>query len=187
MGGAGWRDRKTGPEHPLRVVRCLTHENAFTLYPEGFVPYGRVPVLVVKPAEPDDQSEKDNLVGAGEAACRGERWPDEPIEGDRGPVGRTQRRWLKWLGSVFGLDSPQVDSAVLSELGLNAVEVSGQLPQRVAALSRLTAEPAWWLRLVGAIDLVGRLGPVWVMPDPRCGRMSPARGSIARSMRGPPR
>lgn len=43
------RHRKTGPGHPLRVVRCLTHGIAFTLYPPGFAPYRRQPVAVVAP------------------------------------------------------------------------------------------------------------------------------------------
>lgn len=35
------RKRKTGPGFPLRVVRCRTHQKSFTLYPPGYVPYGR--------------------------------------------------------------------------------------------------------------------------------------------------
>ncbi len=35
------RKRKTGPEHPIRVLICTTHNKAFTVYPPGFVPYGR--------------------------------------------------------------------------------------------------------------------------------------------------
>lgn len=43
------RIRKTGPEHPLAVVRCRTHGCGFTLYPHGFAPYRRQPVLKVAP------------------------------------------------------------------------------------------------------------------------------------------
>lgn len=35
------RERKTGPRFLLRVVRCRTHNKSFTLYPPGYVPYGR--------------------------------------------------------------------------------------------------------------------------------------------------
>ena len=38
------RERKTGPRFLLRVVRCRTHNKSFTLYPPGYVPYGRKPV-----------------------------------------------------------------------------------------------------------------------------------------------
>lgn len=42
-----WRPRKTGPRHPLMVVRCSVHHVAFTVYPPGHVPYGRVPLMHV--------------------------------------------------------------------------------------------------------------------------------------------
>lgn len=38
------RDRKTGPCHPLAVVRCLQHDVSFTVYPTGFTPYSRRPL-----------------------------------------------------------------------------------------------------------------------------------------------
>ena len=41
------RERKTGPQIPVTVVQCRTHGRAFTLYPLGHVPYGRVPVAPV--------------------------------------------------------------------------------------------------------------------------------------------
>ena len=186
VGGAGWRERSTGPEHPLKVVRCRAHGVAFTLYPVGHVPYGRVPVL----CEADEAGEvdaKSSLVGAAVAAARGERWQEELIFDEHGPVQRTQRRRVKWLGKAVGFDQVQVESSVLGELGLTAIEVNARtLPQRVSALARLATDPASWLRFVGALDLVGRLGPVWAMPGVGCGRLVPARGSFARAMRGPP-
>lgn len=177
----------TGPEHRLRVVRCRVHGVAFTLYPEGHVPYGRVPVL----GEADEAGEidtKSSLVGAAVAAAWGERWQEELIFDEHGPVQRTQRRRVKWLGASVGFDQALVESSVLGELGLTAVEVNARaLPQRVSALARLATDSASWLRFIGALDLVGRLGPVWVMPGVGCGRLVPARGSFSRAMRGPPR
>lgn len=41
------RDRKTGPCFPITVVHCLKHGRAFTLYPLGHVPYGRVAIAPV--------------------------------------------------------------------------------------------------------------------------------------------
>lgn len=52
------RERKTGPAHPVVVAECLTHGVAFTLYPPGFVPYGRAAIVPV-----DDEGE---LVRSGE-------------------------------------------------------------------------------------------------------------------------
>jgi hypothetical protein len=39
------RARKSGPEHALVVCRCRAHCVFFTLYPPGYVPYGRIAVI----------------------------------------------------------------------------------------------------------------------------------------------
>src|ERR1700681_2138751 len=41
------RDRKTGPLFALTVVHCGRHGRAFTLYPPGHVPYGRLAIAPV--------------------------------------------------------------------------------------------------------------------------------------------
>ena len=41
------RDRKTGPQIAVTVLQCRTHRRAFTLYPLGHVPYGRLAVAPV--------------------------------------------------------------------------------------------------------------------------------------------
>jgi hypothetical protein len=41
------RDRKTGPRIPVTVLQCQTHRRAFTLYPLGHIPYGRIAVAPV--------------------------------------------------------------------------------------------------------------------------------------------
>ena len=38
----GFRGRKTGPRFPIQVMWCHRHDLSFTVYPLGFVPYGRV-------------------------------------------------------------------------------------------------------------------------------------------------
>ena len=45
----GWRKRKTGPGFPLRVLWCKSHNEHFTLYPPGYAPYQRAPVLRLAP------------------------------------------------------------------------------------------------------------------------------------------
>ena len=42
------RDRKTGPLFALTVARCGPHRWAFTLYPPGHVPYGRIAIAPVR-------------------------------------------------------------------------------------------------------------------------------------------
>ena len=44
-----FRERKTGPEFPIQVLRCRTHTRYFTVYPAGHVPYGRVRMAPVDP------------------------------------------------------------------------------------------------------------------------------------------
>ena len=44
-----WRHRKTGPAFPLRIAKCETHRAYFTLYPHGFSPYARDPVIRCAP------------------------------------------------------------------------------------------------------------------------------------------
>ena len=41
------RGRSTGPCFPLSVLRCRLHQVAFTLYPPGHVPYGRLAIARV--------------------------------------------------------------------------------------------------------------------------------------------
>ena len=41
------RERKTGPRIPVTVLQCRTHRRAFTLYPLGHLPYGRLAVAPV--------------------------------------------------------------------------------------------------------------------------------------------
>ena len=41
------RERKTGPQIAVTVLQCRTHRRAFTLYPLGHVPYGRLAVAPV--------------------------------------------------------------------------------------------------------------------------------------------
>jgi hypothetical protein len=41
------RERKAGPQIPVTVLQCRTHRRAFTLYPLGHIPYGRLAVAPV--------------------------------------------------------------------------------------------------------------------------------------------
>lgn len=41
------RARKTGPRIPVTVLQCRTHRRAFTMYPLGHIPYGRLAVAPV--------------------------------------------------------------------------------------------------------------------------------------------
>ena len=43
------RERKCGPGYALVVLYCRTHHCCFTLYPPGYYPYARLPLLNLKP------------------------------------------------------------------------------------------------------------------------------------------
>ena len=94
---------------------------------------------------------------------------------------------MQRFGAAVELDGEEVASAVLAELELEAVACRGTVASRLAALASRAGDPALWLRLAGATDLVGRYGCVGVIDGLRNPRVSPARGSYARSVRGPPR
>jgi len=151
------------------------------------MPYGREPVVCAT-GEGGEVDVRSHLLGAAVAASRGERWPTELIEDEEGPTQRTQHRRVQRVASAGGLDQRVVDSAVLAELGLDAVACSGALAVRLAGLAaRAADDSALWLRIAGAIDLVGGYGRVGVMEGLRSARLAPARGSVARALRGPPR
>lgn len=76
-----FRRRKTGPEVPLRVLRCHTHGHDFTVYPPGHVPYGRVALVPV-----DLQGEPiARDLPPPQASCAGTLFRGRPRRG-RGPA-----------------------------------------------------------------------------------------------------
>lgn len=108
VGVHDYRARKTGPRVTLVVARCRAHGRAFTVYPPGHVPYGRVAVVPVDLAgrevrtESGERGVSDTLFEAALDAAAGVRWPRsgtvEP--GTR----RTQGRRIVRASSLLGLD-----------------------------------------------------------------------------------
>lgn len=127
-----WRDRKTGPQFALLVLKCHTHGVAFTLYPPGHVPYGRCAIAPVDPEGwpmhrvEDGSSEPalawdSSIVGAALDAARGEPWPRS--NGDwTGAAGswRTQGRHIAQFAEILGLTGV-ADSPVVGPLGVSAL------------------------------------------------------------------
>lgn len=130
------RHRKTGPRHPLFVLRCEVHRKSFTVYPPGHVPYGRRPLVVLAP----DGGDVDHRVGSGvdrfqetafEAAidgAGGKAWrrsestdytwcPDRkqmmPRRSDAtGPAWSTQKRHLARARHLLGMSANTDDEVV---------------------------------------------------------------------------
>lgn len=92
------RSRRTGPGHPLVVIFCVVHGCYFTLYPPGYVPYGRRRLI----PEEDDDEEADAEVfkAAADAADGSERWSET---GADGRWWSTQWRQILRAGELLGL------------------------------------------------------------------------------------
>lgn len=78
------RARKTGPQFPLRVMRCHFHDQYFTVYPLAFVPYARQRLAPVDVAGHPLQAPE----GASARLGRGERWRGTMFRGAAGGCGR---------------------------------------------------------------------------------------------------
>lgn len=99
------RARLTGPKHDLIVVRCRAHGRAFTLYPPGFVPYGRTPLVLRAPdGDAPDDLFAETLFSAASDAAGGKTWPDsEPRFWRTGGARSTQRRRVRLATLLLGL------------------------------------------------------------------------------------
>lgn len=147
-----WRLRKTGPGFPLVVAECCTHGVAFTLYPPGHVPYGRVAVAPVdsggqllKAPEAADETVEDGpleaaddergshrasppswgttLFGAARDAAGGLPWPRCKSIG--AGCWRTQGRWIVLGATILGLiGTPHEGGAVANPDLLGVSELS---------------------------------------------------------------
>lgn len=116
------RARTTGPCFPLAVVRCSRHPaHAFTLYPPGHVPYGRVAVTptstageLLRDAENGQPAWEATFFGAVLDAASDERWAaNSPASDPRRR--RTQGRWLDVAGRLTGVH-PDMSDAVREQL-----------------------------------------------------------------------
>lgn len=76
-----WRERKTGPCVPLRLMYCRSHDRYFTVYPMGHVPYSRSRVVPVDLAGHPVESSQAKRVSDQEAA---ERWEGSWFRSGRG-------------------------------------------------------------------------------------------------------
>jgi len=109
-----WRHRLCGPEHPLLVARCAVHGRAFTIYPPGFAPYERRPVLDIPPDGSVSAGQKRNgLTGSELEGTLFEASRDSAQRVAWRPSGpafstgrwRTQNRHLRRATHLLGLDS----------------------------------------------------------------------------------
>lgn len=115
-----WRRRVHGPGFFLASMRCLTHSLCFTIYPPGWVPYGRSPLILLDhrgrmvETEQDENRWNDTEFTAVIDAASGEIWPDpvtlgptisEEKDGELVRSRRTQRRHVAGCMRLFSLDA----------------------------------------------------------------------------------
>ncbi len=135
----GLRARKTGPEHALAVCRCHAHGLCFSVYPAGFVPYARRPLLEASGA---DFSYADAALDA----AAGIAWP-RSASGGSDRWWTTQRRLLRRLCEVFG---------AAGIAGRDRVAVALGLPLRL--LAHVAAAVGYRARgqaVVAVLDMLG--------------------------------
>jgi len=122
-----FRERKTGPQFALCVMRCRTHAIGFTLYPTGYTPWGRKPWVAqgsVMKAEEDAQWLRNTYFEAALDAAQRVFWPREKtLDSDFGtPSDLTQQCHLSRSIRLLGID--QVPS--LRELFAQRLCIPGQ-------------------------------------------------------------
>ncbi len=127
-----FRERKTGPQFALCVMRCRTHELGFTLYPPGYPPWGRKPWVrdgVVAKVEDDVQDNaerfRNTYFEAALDAAEGVFWPREKaIDSDFGtPSDLTQECHLSRSIRLLGIDQ----EPSLREIFAQLFSLPGQL------------------------------------------------------------
>jgi hypothetical protein len=128
------RPRKTGPQHLLTVLRCCTHECAFTLYPPGYAPYRRQAVLRVAPdgqpirgeGDPQQRDFGGTVFEAALDAKRGQPWAREsgtqPPERSWGTQGRHLRLGARLAGVARDL-SDQVRCSIATVLSVATLQL----------------------------------------------------------------
>lgn len=201
------RHRKTGPRFALSVLRCRPHKIAFTVYPPGHVPYGRV---ALAPVAPDGHGLitthsgigrfENTLFAAALDAADHQAWPQDAEDGH--VIGRfpTQMRRLVRACRLLGVepkleaDSRQCPGSIPGVAGQHLHDGAVRIQRQPGYRSRGKAVVGVRdeLKEIG-ISLFDRLAAcgaqagLWPVPqrwDPACGRLR--RPFAERIARAPP-
>lgn len=158
-----WRSRKTGPRHPLLVMKCRPHRVHFTIYPPGHVPYGRVPLVQLAPdgSELGDDGDiasrfADTYFEAGPDAARGDAWARE-CPGGTDRWWSTQLRRLRRACRVTGVE-PELPPGLRERLA-EVLDVDGAV--LAAAVAGIEADGGYRARGRAVVSVLGALGPTW--------------------------
>ena len=176
-----FRDRKTGPEHPLAVARCRPHGLGFTLYPAGFAPYRRQAVIKIAPdgsAISTEETElREDFAGTIFAAAvdgaEGLSWARDTHDAIPDRFWGTQERHLKFASRLVGVARGLADrvresiATVLSVSGLRQREHSTAIGYR--AIGKAVCDTLRQLRgshasRASALLMCGYLNGLWGEP-----------------------
>lgn len=125
------RPRKTGPPFALHVVICYIHCRIFTLYPPGWTPYSRKPLvhlaLDFTPTNTDEGVDKftGTIFDAALDAAKHHFWPKESDADSLTPRFSTQIRHLQRTAILFGIEDPS--KALLQQQLIQILQIPGQL------------------------------------------------------------
>lgn len=175
------RYRKTGPVHPLAVLRCHVHLRSFTVYPQGFTPYARRQLLSGESAF----DEPSYVAVVTEAAT-------QPLWGSSiGPpprYWRTQARLVARVEALFGVVTNTLNEEVALSHGLflstlQQLRMAHGLKTRAGFIVRLVTG-----RTLHELLLLGYKAGLWGEPlwwDPLLQTL--VSMTLTGEPRGPPR
>lgn len=169
------RDRCVGPGFALIVAVCREHGTYFTLYPPGWTPYGREPVVDVEPTwdRPKGRAWSKSIFAVCLAAAALQMWPRESVGAPA--CGLTQTRRIRRCGQWLGL-SGSVSMAEMASVGLGTPLATHLERQRCFSRSskrlaqgRAVAElldwvpndEGLWHRLLAVGSMTGACGRAW--------------------------
>lgn len=155
------------------VVYCKTHDNYFTIYPPGYVPYGRASVAPVCSGEDESDAALTAWSGTVFESAVSDGWLHNYTY-TGGTSWQTHRRALQKHGQLLGLSGPFTvceNAAAILDIPLH-VQLSarsrysvsgldGQLEAVQSVLKSISVSPRLWRRLMRLGRETGVWGKAW--------------------------
>lgn len=166
-----WRLRICGITCFLAGMHCVTHDVSFTVYPPGWVPYGRKQLALVGHSggvvetEESLSSWRDTVFEATLDASEKRLWPEEvqlgpmPDPEDRQQSRRTQRRHVAGAMKLFGFTRSQ--SAREREIISHLIQIS--VSRLEAGAQKIRAGPSLFVKGEEGVQVLGQLPGIRLM------------------------
>jgi hypothetical protein len=160
------RKRTCGMGYPLWICICSNHNYHFTVYPPGWIPFARNPIVHLTPdgkpieiVHSDSDSEEASpwsftMFKSVIAAAAGRLWPEEKQLGVTGSplpvnyhgVARTQKRGIKFFMKTFGLLQQSHHKWREKVCDLLGIEMAMLQNSREKMNARSRGPPLWQVR-----------------------------------------